>query len=104
MKRTLIVAVLALGVAACATLDYHRQYYAGPPSDHFDGTRFFNPGGARPRGLLDLARWRLAERREDWPDAYPNPFPPDRPPRNRPGRPTGPSPSSAPMPRAGPST
>lgn len=20
------------------------SYYDGPPSDHFDGTRFFNPG------------------------------------------------------------
>ncbi len=58
-----------------------RAGHAGPVSDHFDGTRFFNPGGAEPRSVLEVARWQLAERGEDWPDAYPSPFPPDRPPR-----------------------
>ena len=52
----------------------------GPISDHFDGERFFNPGGAAPRGVVDLARWRLGGNNEDWPDRYPSPFPPDRPP------------------------
>jgi L-ascorbate metabolism protein UlaG (beta-lactamase superfamily) len=55
--------------------------HAGPVSDHFDGTRFFNPGGAAPRSILEVARWQLAERGEDWPEAYPSPFPQDRPPR-----------------------
>ena len=57
-----------------------RAGYAGPVSDHFDGERFFNPGGAGPRSLLDLARWRLGRGGAAWPDAYPSPFPPDRPP------------------------
>jgi hypothetical protein len=26
-------------------------YYQGPVSDHFDGTRFFNPGGIAPLGF-----------------------------------------------------
>nr|WP_305123178.1 MBL fold metallo-hydrolase [Roseomonas sp. GC11] len=51
-----------------------------PASDHFDGGRFFNPGGAAPRGLLDLARWKLGGGDEPWPEAWPSPFPPDRPP------------------------
>ncbi|WP_445191929.1 MBL fold metallo-hydrolase [Sphingomonas sp. Tas61C01] len=36
------------------------RYYQGPPSDHFDGTRFFNPG-QQPvdRGLGDMLRWKL---------------------------------------------
>ena len=43
------------------------RYYDGPPSDHFDGTRFFNPGHpATDRSLGDLLRWRLAGRRERW--------------------------------------
>jgi L-ascorbate metabolism protein UlaG (beta-lactamase superfamily) len=58
----------------------------GPVSDHFDGTRFFNPGGDGPRSFLQLARWQLTERREAWPDAFPSPFPPDRPPRRVEGR------------------
>jgi L-ascorbate metabolism protein UlaG (beta-lactamase superfamily) len=53
----------------------------GPVSDHFDGTRFFNPGGAAPRSFLDLARWKLADGAAAWPNAYPSAFPPDRPPR-----------------------
>jgi hypothetical protein len=31
-------------------------YYDGPPSDHFDGVRFFNPGGVEPLGLAALLR------------------------------------------------
>nr|WP_202910656.1 MBL fold metallo-hydrolase [Pseudoroseomonas vastitatis] len=53
---------------------------AGAASDHFDGERFFNPDGAAPRGVLDLARWKLGGDNQNWPDAYPSPFPPDRPP------------------------
>jgi L-ascorbate metabolism protein UlaG (beta-lactamase superfamily) len=55
--------------------------HAGPVSDHFDGERFFNPGGAGPRGFMDLARWKLGGNNKEWPDTYPSPFPPDRPPR-----------------------
>ena len=49
------------------------RYYQGPPSDHFDGTRFFNPGQAPvDRGLGDMLRWKLggggAAR---WPAAVP---------------------------------
>ncbi len=51
-----------------------------PVSDHFDGTRFLNPGGTAPRGPADFLRWQLTEPREPWPDAFPSPFPPDRPP------------------------
>ena len=38
----------------------HNRYYQGPPSDHFDGTRFFNPGQAVvDRGLADMLRWKI---------------------------------------------
>ena len=33
------------------------RYYHGPPSDHFDGVRFFDPRGAPPRRRRDLLRW-----------------------------------------------
>ncbi|BAI98725.1 membrane protein [Sphingobium sp. TA15] len=47
-------------------------YYAGPPSDHFDGLRFFNPGQASTdRGLGDLLRWRLGKRAAPWPRSVP---------------------------------
>jgi len=50
------------------------RYYEGPPSDHFDGTVFFNPGAEPPRGYLDLLRWQLFAADTDWPESYPSPF------------------------------
>jgi L-ascorbate metabolism protein UlaG (beta-lactamase superfamily) len=48
------------------------RYYNGPPSDHFDGTRFFNPGQARTdRGLSDMLRWKLGGRAAKWPALMP---------------------------------
>ena len=38
------------------------------PSDHFDGKRFSNPGGARLRGFGDFLRWRLAREKPAWPE------------------------------------
>ncbi|MEG3146684.1 MBL fold metallo-hydrolase [Sphingomonas sp. RT2P30] len=44
------------------------RYYQGPPSDHFDGTRFFNPGHATTdRGLGQVLRWKLREKAAAWP-------------------------------------
>jgi L-ascorbate metabolism protein UlaG (beta-lactamase superfamily) len=54
-------------------------YYNGPPSDHFDGVRFFNPGGVSPKGPGAFLKWQLGERGEAWPASYPSPFR-DRPP------------------------
>jgi len=48
------------------------RYYDGPPSDHFDGTRFFNPGQpSTDRGLSDILRWKLAARAARWPKSVP---------------------------------
>ncbi|MBN8938325.1 MAG: MBL fold metallo-hydrolase [Rhizobiales bacterium] len=47
-------------------------YYSGPVSDHFDGTRFFDPHGAAPRPLSDLLRWQFgSDPRARWPGAWP---------------------------------
>ncbi|MBE9604163.1 MBL fold metallo-hydrolase [Acetobacteraceae bacterium H6797] len=53
---------------------------ARPVSDHFDGRRFFNPGGSQPRGLIDVLRWKMTGNQIDWPDRHPSPFPPHKPP------------------------
>ena len=48
------------------------RYYQGPPSDHFDGTRFFNPSmPSGDRGLPDVLRWKLNERPAAWPQSVP---------------------------------
>lgn len=47
-------------------------YYSGPPSDHFDGVRFFNPGhDVADRGFLDLLRWKLKGKAAPWPRSVP---------------------------------
>ncbi|MGI3778280.1 MAG: MBL fold metallo-hydrolase [Janthinobacterium lividum] len=47
-------------------------------SDHFDGERFFNPGGRRGGGsLLRVLRWQMSERGARWATQPPGPvFPP----------------------------
>jgi L-ascorbate metabolism protein UlaG (beta-lactamase superfamily) len=55
-------------------------YYSGPLSDHFDGVRFFNPNGIRPRGPGAFLKWQFGDRGESWPRSYPSPFPADHPP------------------------
>jgi hypothetical protein len=50
-----------------------------PPTDHFNGKTFFNPGEPSARGLLDLIRWKLTSRAEPWPsrvDVQPSAVPP----------------------------
>ena len=38
-----------------------------PPTDHFNGKTFFNPGVPSDPRLLDLIRWRMTSRAEPWP-------------------------------------
>ena len=59
------------------------SYYAGPVSDHFDGLRFFYPGGPPDKTLGDV--WRMLREgrrlRSPWPEApatLPCPTPPPR--------------------------
>lgn len=47
-------------------------YYSGPPSDHFDGLRFFNPGQpATDRSLWEVLRWKAGGTAAAWPGAVP---------------------------------
>ncbi len=50
-------------------------YYQGPASDHFDGLRFFNPGGVGPGSSLDLLKWQFAGGRVRWPNPVISAFP-----------------------------
>jgi L-ascorbate metabolism protein UlaG (beta-lactamase superfamily) len=56
------------------------RYYDGPVSDHFDGTRFFDPHGSPPNSLARLLRWLATRERAPWPRWAASPFS-DRPPR-----------------------
>ncbi|BDA86647.1 membrane protein [Aureimonas sp. SA4125] len=55
-------------------------YYTGPVSDHFDGKRFFNPGGEMPASLRQIWEWQRSGQRRKWPLAAPSPFAADIPP------------------------
>jgi L-ascorbate metabolism protein UlaG (beta-lactamase superfamily) len=81
LLRGLGTALLFLAVALCFApalvppfLD--RIYYEGPPSDHYDGERFFNPEDrARPAAHVNAARffnrWATGKGRAKWPDGVP---------------------------------
>ena len=56
-------------------------YYRGPVTDHFDGARFFNPGGIAPLGFPDVLRWQFGGGRIAWPKRIVSPFRPARPAR-----------------------
>jgi L-ascorbate metabolism protein UlaG (beta-lactamase superfamily) len=47
------------------------RYYAGPVTDHFDGTHFSSPLPAPSKGLRDVLRWRFTSKPERWPDSVP---------------------------------
>ncbi len=76
-RRRLIQALGSLpllGTTARADAAGGGFYYSGPPSEHFDGQRFFNPGEDRSRGFGDFLRWQLTKREVPWPESYPSPF------------------------------
>mgnify|MGYP002378762331 CR=1 FL=1 len=81
-RRTLLGVLAGLpflgGLAAYAA--ERRPFYTGPLSDHFDGTRFFDPHGSPPKAFTELLRWQFGgDRRASWPDSWPGPDA-DRPP------------------------
>lgn len=48
------------------------RYYDGASSDHFDGTRFFNPGQpSTDRSIIDGLRWKLTSKATAWPRSIP---------------------------------
>lgn len=48
------------------------RYYDGPPNNHFDGARFFNPGHPdTDRSIRDILKWKLHEKAATWPQSVP---------------------------------
>ncbi len=66
---------LLAGAAAAAGLPawmFRTRTYAGPLSDHFDGTTFFDPDGAPPKPLWDVLRWQATRQAAVWPMQVPS--------------------------------
>lgn len=81
----LIKILAALAVLAGLIWLLTPRSYQGPVSDHFDGTRFFNPGKPLDKGFLSALKWRLGGQREPWPEYRDLPFT-DRPPQRVEGK------------------
>jgi L-ascorbate metabolism protein UlaG (beta-lactamase superfamily) len=83
----MLASFAAVGAGGWALLRGTRAnaYYQGPLSDHFDGTRFFNPSGVGPKGPGAFLKWQLSGRSAAaWPASYPSPHR-DRPPARHEG-------------------
>ncbi len=81
-RRTLVAGLTAVvaGILPRRASAGTNAYYRGSVSDHFDGTRFFNPGSPdEDHGLVDVLLWQLGSRATAWPETLPA-IVPDEPP------------------------
>src|SRR5258708_37325497 len=78
IPRRRVLGVLA-GAAAVIGVPsvwiYRMKSYSGPVSDHFDGTRFLDPGGSPPKSIGEVLRWQFGpgRQRQAWPEWAPSP-------------------------------
>ncbi|MCY0092703.1 MBL fold metallo-hydrolase [Hoeflea ulvae] len=81
LKFSALAALFGLGASgtSMALSRNANRYHSGPVSDHFDGTRFFNPDGASPKGFSDLLKWKFGGTQVKWPATVTSPFAPARP-------------------------
>ena len=71
-----LAALAAIVVSGSCALEGGR--HRGPVTDHFDGERFFNPGGPEREGFSAFLRWQLERTPGTWrpfTDAPPGPKP-----------------------------
>jgi L-ascorbate metabolism protein UlaG (beta-lactamase superfamily) len=62
---------LAPLLVASAALIGCRSAPGRPPSDHFDGARFFDRADPEPKGLWDVLRWQFSRTPGPWPESLP---------------------------------
>lgn len=56
-----LIAVVGPVVGGCTTMPYEK-------SDHFDGSRFHNPGSSGTKGFSSFAKWMLTREKARWPE------------------------------------
>jgi len=63
-----LIFVLFLVPAAFITVGYFLSgpVYQGPVTDHFDGKKFFTPGGKPANGLIDVLKWMIRRKQGPW--------------------------------------
>ena len=72
-----VLAGIAAAVGGPTVWMTRMKTYDGPPSDHFDGTYFFDKDGSPPKQFSDVLRWQFTRKPEKWPERAPNRIPAD---------------------------
>lgn len=67
MVLTGVLLVLSVVMAAGICWRWRPPLWQGLANDHFDGTRFFNPGKPEPNGWLAAMRWKWTRKPAPWP-------------------------------------
>jgi L-ascorbate metabolism protein UlaG (beta-lactamase superfamily) len=62
------IILLFLITSSCIGWKLSAPVYKGPKSYNFDGSKFINPEGIRPKGFLDLIKWMLSREQGEWPE------------------------------------
>ncbi|HEY4773582.1 MAG TPA: MBL fold metallo-hydrolase [Xanthobacteraceae bacterium] len=65
-------ALAAVGLGGVGLRAHNGRYYDGPVSDHFDGARFVDAHGVRPKRLGEVLRWYGSNDRASWPGRVAN--------------------------------
>ena len=75
-RRRLFAGFAAIGAVAgvFGIRTASARYYDGPVSDHFDGTRFFDPYSSPPKSVTTLFRWYTTREKAPWPEWAPSPY------------------------------
>ena len=61
----ILIIVIFLGIIFLGWV-FSGPVYRGAVSDHFDGKKFINPGGAQPLGFKELFKWFRTRQRGEW--------------------------------------
>lgn len=69
-----LLAGAAVAVGLPSVWIFRMKTYAGPLSDHFDGTYFFDPDGSPPKKLWEVLRWQITKQAAKWPERAPSPY------------------------------
>jgi L-ascorbate metabolism protein UlaG (beta-lactamase superfamily) len=67
--RFFLISITFLLIGGFASYLYFssRTYYEGEVSDHFDGTRFFNPTAQNIKTFGSFLKWQLTKDQQPWP-------------------------------------
>jgi hypothetical protein len=69
-KRIMVIVLIFLAIAFAVIFIggalISAPTYKGEASDHFDGKKFFTPGGQKPEGLGGVLKWMANRERGPW--------------------------------------